>query len=116
LAGVRPVSKQIIAAIDEMLARLRESERQRPSQSVGDFFENPDFAHLRVRIDEVNTLCALIRSELGDRYGPDSGKIALLDDIHGSDPTTNATVFRSTIDYLTNLRTFVLSTLPSDGD
>lgn len=108
------MSGQIIAAIDDILGRLRESERQFPTKEVGDFFENPAYVHLHVRTDEMTNLHALLKSELADRYGPDSGKIALLDSIRGSDTTKNASLFRTSIDYLTSLRTFVLSTLPSE--
>jgi hypothetical protein len=108
------MSGQIIAAIDDILGRLRESERQFPSKEVGDFFENPAYAHLHVRTDEMTNLHALLKSELSERYGPSTGKIALLESIRGSDTTRNATLFRTSIDYLTSLRTFVLSTLPAE--
>src|SRR6478735_2441515 len=109
------MSGQIIAAIDDILGRLREAERQFPTEEVGDFFESPAYVHLRVRTDEMTNLYALLKAELSDRYGPDSGKIALLDSIRGSDASKNASLFRTSIDYLTSLRTFVLSTLPAEA-
>jgi hypothetical protein len=109
-----PMSKRIIAAIDDMLARLREAENLFPTAAVGDFFENPRYGPLRVRNDEVTTLYAVVRSEIVERYGADSAKLAILDSIRGSEPGADASLFRRHIDYLTNLRTFALAALPDD--